>query len=98
MKIADIREVARIARSKGILSVVDNTFMSPLLQRPLALGIDVVVHSATKFLGGHNDQIGGAVVTTDAAVAEKIAFAQKAIGAILSPFDSFLLLPAIKTP
>ncbi|HJX72604.1 MAG TPA: PLP-dependent aspartate aminotransferase family protein [Candidatus Deferrimicrobiaceae bacterium] len=97
MKIADIREVARIARNKGILSVVDNTFMSPLLQRPLALGADVVVHSATKFLGGHNDLIGGAVITTDPGLGEKMHFAQKAVGAVLSPFDSWLLLRGIKT-
>jgi cystathionine gamma-synthase len=97
MKIADLRGVADVAKRKGILSIVDNTFMSPLLQRPLELGIDVVVHSATKFLGGHNDVIGGAVATNDAAVAEKVAFAQKAIGAIPSPFDCWLLLRGIKT-
>ena len=97
MKIADIREVARIARNKGVLSVVDNTFMSPLLQRPLALGADVVVHSATKFLGGHNDLIGGAVVTIDPDLGERMHFAQKAVGAVLSPFDSWLLLRGIKT-
>jgi cystathionine gamma-synthase len=97
MKIADIREVARISRNKGILSVVDNTFMSPVLQRPLALGADVVVHSATKFLGGHNDLIGGAVITTDPDLGERMHFAQKAVGAVLSPFDSWLLLRGIKT-
>ncbi|MGZ8429789.1 MAG: trans-sulfuration enzyme family protein, partial [Candidatus Deferrimicrobiaceae bacterium] len=97
MKIADLKGAARIGREKGILTVVDNTFMSPLLQQPLGLGIDVVVHSATKFLGGHNDLIGGAVITTDAAVGEKMAFAQKAIGAIPSPFDCWLLLRGIKT-
>jgi cystathionine beta-lyase/cystathionine gamma-synthase len=97
MKIADLREVSRIARNKGILSVVDNTFMSPFLQRPLALGADVVVHSATKFLGGHNDLIGGAVVTTDPDLGERMHFAQKAVGAVLSPFDSWLLLRGIKT-
>jgi cystathionine beta-lyase/cystathionine gamma-synthase len=97
MKIADIRGVAKIAREQGILSVVDNTFMSPLLQRPLALGADVVVHSATKFLGGHNDLIGGAVVTADPDLGERMHFAQKAIGAVLSPFDSWLLLRGIKT-
>lgn len=97
MKIADIRGVARIARERGILSVVDNTFMSPLLQRPLALGADIVVHSATKFLGGHNDLIGGAVVTADPDLGERMHFAQKAVGAVLSPFDSWLLLRGIKT-
>jgi cystathionine beta-lyase len=89
--------VAEVARRKGILSIVDNTFMSPLLQRPLALGIDVVVHSATKFLGGHNDVIGGAVVTSNAAAGERMAFAQKAVGAVPSPFDCWLLLRGIKT-
>jgi cystathionine gamma-synthase len=97
MKIADLKETARIGRAKGVLTVVDNTFMSPLIQRPLELGIDVVVHSTTKFLGGHNDLIGGAVVTTNPAVAEKVAFAQKAIGAVPSPFDCWLLLRGIKT-
>ncbi|HSM00006.1 MAG TPA: PLP-dependent aspartate aminotransferase family protein [Candidatus Limnocylindria bacterium] len=97
MKIADIRGVVGIARDRGILSVVDNTFMSPLLQRPLALGADMVVHSATKFLGGHNDLIGGAVVTVDPDLGEKMHFAQKAVGAVLSPFDSWLLLRGIKT-
>ncbi len=97
MKIADIGGVARISRKKGILSVVDNTFMSPFLQRPLALGADVVVHSATKFLGGHNDLIGGAVVTVDPDLGERMHFAQKAVGAVLSPFDSWLLLRGVKT-
>jgi cystathionine gamma-synthase len=97
MKIADIREVARIARDRGVLSIVDNTFMSPLLQQPLALGVDVVIHSATKFLGGHNDLIGGAAVVSDPGLGEKIHFAQKAVGAVLSPFDAWLLLRGIKT-
>ena len=97
MKIADLREVARIARERGILSIVDNTFMSPLLQQPLSLGVDVVVHSATKFLGGHNDLIGGAAVVSDPALGEKLHFAQKAVGAVLSPFDAWLLLRGIKT-
>lgn len=97
MKIADLRGVSGVAKKKGILSIVDNTFMSPLLQRPLALGIDVVVHSATKFLGGHNDVIGGAVVASDPAIGERLAFAQKAAGAVPSPFDCWLLLRGIKT-
>ncbi len=97
MKIADLAAVAAVAKQKGILSIVDNTFMSPLLQRPLGLGIDIVVHSATKFLGGHNDVILGAVVTADAAVGDKMAFAQKAVGAVPSPFDCWLLLRGIKT-
>ncbi len=97
MKIADLRGAARLARSNGILSVVDNTFMSPLLQRPLEQGIDIVVHSATKFLGGHNDLIGGAVIVADPELGEKMHFAQKAVGAVLSPFDAWLLLRGIKT-
>lgn len=97
MKIADIREVARIARDRGILSVVDNTFMSPVLQLPLSLGADIVVHSATKFLGGHNDLIGGTAIVSDPALGERLHFAQKAIGAVLSPFDAWLLLRGIKT-
>ena len=97
MKIADLQGVARIAKERGILSIVDNTFMSPVLQRPLSLGVDIVVHSATKFLGGHNDLIGGAVVVSDPALGEKMHFAQNAVGAILSPFDAWLLLRGIKT-
>ncbi|MEW6720058.1 MAG: PLP-dependent aspartate aminotransferase family protein [Thermodesulfobacteriota bacterium] len=97
MKIADLREISRIGRKRKLLTVVDNTFMSPLLQRPLDLGIDAVVHSSTKFLGGHNDLIGGAVVTTNPEIGEKVAFAQKAVGAVPSPFDCWLLLRGIKT-
>ncbi len=97
MKIADLAGAAEAARRRGILSIVDNTFMSPVLQRPLDLGIDIVVHSATKFLGGHNDLIGGAAIANDAAVGEKLRFAQKAVGAVLSPFDAWLLLRGIKT-
>lgn len=97
MKIADLRGAARAARDAGIVSIVDNTFLSPALQRPLPLGIDVVVHSATKFLGGHNDLIGGAVIVSDPALAEKMKFAQKAVGAVLSPWDAWLLLRGIKT-
>jgi len=97
MKIADLRGVAALCRKHDLLCVVDNTFMSPLLQRPLELGAHLVVHSATKFLGGHNDLIGGAVVAADAELGERIAFAQKAAGAVLSPFDSWLLLRGIKT-
>ncbi|MBP2687268.1 MAG: Cystathionine gamma-synthase [Deltaproteobacteria bacterium] len=97
MKIADLRGAARVAKAAGIVSIVDNTFLSPALQRPLPLGIDVVVHSATKFLGGHNDLIGGAVVVSDPSLAEKMKFAQKAVGAVLSPWDAWLLLRGIKT-
>lgn len=97
MKIADLRGAARLASSAGIVSIVDNTFLSPALQRPIPLGIDVVVHSATKFLGGHNDLIGGAVIVSDPSLGEKMLFAQKAVGAVLSPWDAWLLLRGIKT-
>ena len=97
MKIADLRGAVAVAKEKGILSIVDNTFLSPALQRPLSLGIDMVVHSATKFLGGHNDLVGGAVIVADPALAEKMLFAQKAVGAVLSPWDAWLLLRGIKT-
>lgn len=97
MKIADLGGAARICRDRGILSIVDNTFMSPVLQRPLSMGIDIVVHSATKFLGGHNDLIGGAVIVSNPDLGEKMHFAQKAAGAVMSPFDAWLLLRGIKT-
>jgi cystathionine gamma-synthase len=97
MKIADLRGAVAVAKEKGILSIVDNTFLSPALQRPLSLGVDMVVHSATKFLGGHNDLVGGAVIVADPALAEKMLFAQKAVGAVLSPWDAWLLLRGIKT-
>lgn len=97
MKIADLRGAAHVAKSAGIVSIVDNTFLSPALQRPIPLGIDVVVHSATKFLGGHNDLIGGAVIVSDPSLGEKVKFAQKAVGAVLSPWDAWLLLRGIKT-
>ena len=97
LEVTDIRGVVAIAKRHNLLSMVDNTFMSPVLQRPLELGVDVVLHSATKFLGGHNDIIAGAVVVNRDDLAEKISFAQVAIGAILSPFDSWLLLRSMKT-
>ncbi len=97
MKIADLRGAARVAKDTGIVSIVDNTFLSPVLQRPIPMGIDIVVHSVTKFLGGHNDLIGGAVIVSDPSLAEKMKFAQKAAGAILSPWDAWLLLRGIKT-
>ena len=97
LEVTDIRGVVAIAKRHNLLSMVDNTFMSPVLQRPLELGADIVLHSATKFLGGHNDIIAGAVVVNSDELAEKISFAQVAIGAILSPFDSWLLLRSMKT-
>ena len=97
MEITDLSAVAGIARSRGILSVADNTFATPYLQRPLDLGIDVVLHSLTKYLNGHSDMLGGIVVTSRADVVERLRFFQKAIGAILSPFDSWLCLRGTKT-
>jgi len=96
--LTDLRGAARIARRRGLLFVVDNTFMSPALQRPLDLGADLVVHSTTKYLNGHSDSVGGGVVVReDRAIAERLAWIQNAVGAILSPMDSFLVLRGIKT-
>ncbi|HYE67072.1 MAG TPA: PLP-dependent aspartate aminotransferase family protein [Anaerovoracaceae bacterium] len=97
MSITDIRAVAKIAKEKGILTIVDNTFMTPYLQRPLELGADIVVHSATKYLGGHSDLIAGLAVTNNKELAERLAYLQNAIGGIQQPFDSFLLIRGIKT-
>jgi len=97
MKIIDIAAVARIAHEGGARCLVDNTFASPYLQRPLELGADLVVHSATKYLGGHSDVIGGAVVTADDELHERLAFLQNAAGAVPGPLDCFLTLRGIKT-
>jgi cystathionine gamma-lyase len=97
LKIVDLAEVARIARAHGARTVVDNTFATPYFQRPLALGIDVVAHSTTKYLNGHSDVIGGALVTRDAALAERLGFLQNAVGGVPSPLDSFLVLRGLKT-
>lgn len=97
LTITDLAGVAAIAKRKGILSIVDNTFMTPYLQRPIEKGIDIVVHSATKYLGGHSDVVAGLVVVNDEKLAEKIAFIQNATGGVLAPFDSFLLIRGIKT-
>ena len=96
-KIVDLRTIAAIAKERGLLTLLDNTFMTPLLQRPLDLGIDVTIHSATKFLGGHSDLLAGLVTTADPALAKRLKFFQNAFGAVLSPFDSFLLSRGIKT-
>ncbi|MGK5532356.1 cystathionine gamma-synthase [Streptomyces sp. URMC 129] len=95
--ITDIAVVADLARSAGARLVVDNTFASPYLQQPLALGADVVVHSTTKYLGGHSDVVGGALVTSDPGLAQELAFHQNAMGAVAGPFDSWLVLRGIKT-
>ncbi|MEA4806400.1 MULTISPECIES: trans-sulfuration enzyme family protein [Acetobacterium] len=97
LTITDIAAVAEIARKHGVLSIVDNTFMTPYLQRPIALGVDIVVHSATKYLGGHSDLIAGLAVVNDEALAERLWFIQNATGGVLQPFDSFLLIRGIKT-
>ena len=95
--ITDLAAVAEIAHHHGALAVVDNTFMTPYLQQPLRLGADIVVHSATKYLGGHSDLIAGLCVVKDTALAERLAFLQNASGGVLGPFDSFLLIRGIKT-
>jgi len=97
MKVCDIAALAAVARRRGALLVVDNTFMSPFLQRPLALGADIVVHSTTKFLNGHSDSVGGVAVVKDQGHAEWLQYVQNAAGAILSPFDSWLVLRGTKT-
>ncbi|MCW2915940.1 MAG: Cystathionine gamma-lyase [Actinomycetia bacterium] len=95
--IADIAALAQTAHSAGALLIVDNTFASPYLQRPLELGADVVAHSTTKYLGGHSDVVGGALVVADAELGERLAFHQNAMGAIAGPFDAWLTLRGIKT-
>ena len=97
LKIVDLRAVAAIAKQCGALSVADNTFASPYLQRPLELGFYIVVHSATKYLNGHSDIVGGVAVVSDPDLGERLAFLQNAVGAIASPFDSFLALRGLKT-
>jgi cystathionine gamma-synthase len=97
MKVTDIDSVVRTARAYKLLSIVDNTFLTPYLQRPLELGADIVVHSGTKYLGGHNDTLAGFIVVKDQALEERLRFFQNAIGATLAPLDSWLILRGIKT-
>jgi cystathionine beta-lyase/cystathionine gamma-synthase len=97
MRLSDLAAISRICRRRKIELVVDNTFMSPYFQQPLALGADMVIHSTTKFLNGHSDGLGGVVVCSRADQAEKLAFLQKAAGAILSPFECWLVLRGVKT-
>lgn len=97
LKVVDIRALSALAHAQGARVVVDNTFATPMLQRPLALGADVVVHSTTKFINGHSDVLGGVVVTSDVALAKELAFLQNAVGAVPSPFDCYLTLRGIKT-
>jgi len=97
LKLVDLKAIAAIARRRGLISVCDNTFASPWVQRPLEHGFDIVVHSTTKYLNGHSDVIGGAAVIKDSSLKEKLAFLQNAVGGVPSPFDCFLTLRGIKT-
>jgi cystathionine gamma-lyase len=97
LKIIDFKAIAEIAAGKDILLVCDNTFATPYLQRPLELGCDIVMHSATKYLNGHSDMVGGIAVTADESLAEQLAYLQNSIGAVAGPFDSFLALRGLKT-
>ena len=97
MTVTDIAAVAQVSHQHGLLVIVDNTFMTPYLQKPLELGADIVVHSATKYLGGHSDVVAGLAVVSSEALAQKIAFIQNSTGGVLGPFDSFLLIRGIKT-
>lgn len=97
MAVTDIRAFSEVAHEKGVTVIVDNTFMTPYLQRPLELGADIVVHSGTKYLGGHSDLVAGLAVVKDKETAERLAFLQNATGGVLQPFDSFLLIRGIKT-
>jgi len=97
LKLVDIEAAVKVAHGKNIPVCVDNTFATPVLQRPLDLGADVVVHSLTKYLNGHSDVVGGVLMTSDDALAEKLKFLQNSIGAVISPFDSFLVMRGVKT-
>ena len=97
LTVTDLAAAASVVKRRGILTIVDNTFMTPYLQKPLALGADIVVHSATKYLGGHSDVVAGLAVTNRPEIAERLAFVQNAVGGVLGPFDSFLLIRGIKT-
>ena len=97
MTVTNIKAVAEVSHRHGLLVIVDNTFMTPYLQKPLELGADIVVHSATKYLGGHSDVVSGLAVVNSKELAEKIAFIQNSTGGVLGPFDSFLLIRGIKT-
>jgi len=97
MRVSDIAAISRLARQHNILLIVDNTFLSPYFQKPLALGADIVLHSGTKFLGGHNDALAGFLVVADPSISERLRFIYKTTGACLAPFDSWLLIRGIKT-
>ncbi len=97
LKLTDLSAIAEIGRERGITTVVDNTFATPVFQRPLELGIDIALHSTTKYMGGHSDVVGGAIVTDDDGLAERLRFYQNAVGGVPGPFDSWLTLRGIKT-
>lgn len=97
MSVVSLQKLVQIAKAKNLLTIVDNTFMTPYLQRPLEFGVDIVLHSATKYLGGHSDVVAGLAVVRDESLAQKIGFLQNSIGGVLAPFDSFLLIRGIKT-
>ncbi|NLE24402.1 MAG: PLP-dependent transferase [Clostridiaceae bacterium] len=97
MKVADLNKISELAKNKKMLLIVDNTFLTPYFQRPLELGADIIIHSGTKYLGGHNDTLAGLIVVNDDDLSEKLKLVQKSEGAVLSPFDSWLILRGIKT-
>jgi cystathionine beta-lyase/cystathionine gamma-synthase len=97
MNLVDLAAVSALARERGVLTICDNTFLSPYFQRPLELGVDIVLHSTTKYINGHSDVVGGALVVRDAALAERIGFFQNALGTCEAPFDCFLVMRGIKT-
>jgi len=97
LKLSDLASLAKLSRDRGVTMVVDNTFMSPYFQKPLDLGAHIVIHSATKYLGGHSDVIGGALVTNDEEIHQRMKFCQKSVGAVPGPFDCWLTLRGIKT-
>ncbi len=97
MKLCDIREISEFSRENNLITVVDNTFLSPVFQKPLELGADIALHSTTKYINGHSDSVGGAIMLNDEKIYEKLKFNQNAMGAILSPFDSYLVMRGIKT-
>lgn len=97
LKLVDLEAVARIAKAKNLLAICDNTFASPWAQRPLEYGFDMVIHSATKYIAGHSDMVGGVAVVKDAELGERMAFLQNSVGAVAGPFDSFIALRSLKT-
>lgn len=97
MRVTDLRRISQIAKKHGLLHIVDNTFMTPYLQQPLTLGADIVLHSATKYLGGHNDVLAGLIVTKGETLSERVGFLHNSIGAVLSPLDAWMLMRGMKT-